>query len=114
VYTVLDEARAIAEEHLLAALAVWDYCESSARYIFGDALGNPDADRIRQALRAAPNGLTRTEIRDLFERNRSALEINAALIALEERGLARRVSESTLGRPTERWMTANGATTKTT
>jgi len=114
VYAVLDEARAIAEEHLLAALAVWDYCEASARYIFGDALGNPEADRIRQALRAAPNGLTRTEIRDLFERNRSASEINAALIALEERGLARRVSESTLGRPTERWMAANGATTKTT
>jgi Protein of unknown function (DUF3987) len=114
VYAVLDRARAIAAEHLLAALAIWDFCEASARYIFGDALGNPVADRILQALRAAPGGLTRTEIRDLFERNRSASEINVALTALEERGLAQRVSEVTAGRPIERWIAANGVTTKTT
>jgi hypothetical protein len=113
VYAVLDRAWAIAEEHLLAALAVWDFCEASARYIFGDALGNPEADKILQALRAAANGLTRTEIRDLFERNRSTTEINVALTALDERGLARRVSEVTAGRPIERWIAANGATTKT-
>jgi hypothetical protein len=113
VYAVLDRARAIAAEHLLAALAIWDYCEASARYIFGDALGNPEADRILQALRAAPNGLTRTEIRDIFERNRNASEINGALTVLEERGLARRVPEATAGRPIERWIAASSATTKT-
>ena len=112
VYAVLDRARAIAEGHLLAALAVWDFCEASARYIFGNALGNPEADRILEALRAAPEGLTRTKIRDLFERNRSALEIDAALTALEERGLARRVSEPTAGRPIERWFATDGTTTK--
>ncbi len=111
VYAVLDRARAIAVEHLLAALAIWDYCEASARYIFGDALGNPEADRILQALRTVPKGLTRTEIRDLFERNRSASEINGALTVLEERGLARRVPEATSGRPIERWIAANSATT---
>jgi hypothetical protein len=99
---------------LLAALSVWDYCEASARYIFGDALGNPVADKILQALRAALDGLTRTEIRDLFERNRSTLEINAALTELEERGLARRMLEATAGRPIERWIAVYGATTKTT
>jgi uncharacterized protein DUF3987 len=114
VYAVLDKARAIADDHLLAALAVWDFCEASARYIFGDTLGNPEADKILQALRAAPDGLTRTAIRDLFERNRNASEINVALTALEERGLARRVSEVTGGRPIERWIAGTGATTKTT
>jgi DNA-binding IclR family transcriptional regulator len=77
-------------------------------------LGNPEADRILQALRAAPNGLTRTEIRDLFDRNRNASEINGALTVLEERGLARRVPEATAGRPIERWIAASSATTKTT
>ena len=28
-------------EHLRAALAVWRYCEASAKYMFGDAVGNP-------------------------------------------------------------------------
>ena len=37
---VLDGADKIRREHLDAALAVWDYCEASARYIFGDALGD--------------------------------------------------------------------------
>jgi hypothetical protein len=113
IYAVLDKTRAIAAAHLLAALAVWDYCEASAQYIFGAALGNPEADKILQALRLAPVGLTRTEVRDLFGRNRSALEIDAALTALEERGLARRVPEPTAGRPIERWIATHGATTKT-
>jgi hypothetical protein len=113
VYAVLDGAPAIAKEHLLAALAVWDFCEASARYIFGDALGDPEADKILQALRATRDGFTRTMIRDLFERNRSTSEINAALAALEERGLARRVSETTGGRPIERWIASSDPTTKT-
>jgi hypothetical protein len=111
VYAVLDRERTIAAEHLLAALAVWDFCEASARYIFGDASGNPEADRILRALRAAPDGLTRTQIRDLFERNRSASEINVAVTVLEERGLAQRVLEATAGRPTERWVAGSAVTT---
>jgi hypothetical protein len=111
IYAALDKAKEIPAEHLLAALAIWDFCEASARYIFGDALGNPEVDRILQDLRASSYGLTRTEIRDLFERNRSASEINVALTALEERGLARRESQATAGRPIERWIAVDSATT---
>ncbi len=64
---------------MLAALAVWDYCEASARYIFGDALGQPDADRIRKELVASPEGLTRTEIRDIFGRHKTESQINEHL-----------------------------------
>jgi hypothetical protein len=32
---------------------LWDYAEESARYIFGDATGDPVADAILQALRNA-------------------------------------------------------------
>ena len=37
IYAALDGAEAIRLPHLKAALAVWEYAESSARYIFGDA-----------------------------------------------------------------------------
>ncbi|MDP9359734.1 MAG: YfjI family protein, partial [Chloroflexota bacterium] len=50
-YALADEARRIGVEHLAAALALWDYCAASARHIFGDALGDPIADRILAALR---------------------------------------------------------------
>ena len=35
-YAVLDKSITITTDHLLAALALWDYCEASARYIWGD------------------------------------------------------------------------------
>jgi hypothetical protein len=113
-YALLDGARAISAPHMLAALAAWDYCEASAQFIFGDSLGYPEADRILSALRANPHGLTRTEIRDLFGRNQGEPVIEGALTALEERGLARRESQQTGGRPLERWIASAAITTKPT
>ena len=51
VYALLDRSAFIDAPHLLAALACWDYAEASARYIFGDTLGDPVADEILRALR---------------------------------------------------------------
>ena len=90
---------------LVAALAVWEYCEASARFIFGSALGDPVADEILRALRVA-DGMTRTEIRDLFKRNKTAERIGAALELLEQRRLARRETAQTEGRPAEIWKRA--------
>jgi hypothetical protein len=39
-YALADQSRAIGREHLEAALAVWDYCERSAAFIFGGMLGS--------------------------------------------------------------------------
>lgn len=114
VYALLDGASVVSAPHMLAALAAWDYCEASARFIFGDSLGYPEADRILGALRTDAQGLSRTEIRDLFGRNQSEPVIHAALTALEERGLAHRVSERTGGRPAERWIARAQTTTETT
>ena len=52
-YALLDCSDEIRVPHLVAALALWDYCEKSARWIFGDALGDPVADAILSALRRA-------------------------------------------------------------
>ena len=46
IYALLDLSEHIGLEHLDAALAVWRYSAASARWIFGDALGDPTADEL--------------------------------------------------------------------
>ena len=108
IYTLLDRSQCICRTHLEAALAVWEYADASARYIFGDALGDPIADVILAALRAHLEGLTRTQIRELFKGNRDAKRIINALRLLLENGLARYEMEETGGRPAERWYAVAG------
>jgi hypothetical protein len=106
-YAVMDESHEIEREHLLAALALWDYSEKSARYIFGDATGDPIADQIIVALRAAgKDGMTRTEISNLFRRNMSSERIAQALGLLLVAGRVRRKRHKTGGRQAERWYAA--------
>jgi hypothetical protein len=90
-------------EHLMAGLAVWHYCEESARWIFGDRLGDPVADEILRSLRTSSNGLTRTQISDVFGRNVKAGAISHALSQIHSAGLATFALDETGGRPAERW-----------
>jgi hypothetical protein len=91
-------------DHLKAALAVWEYCEQSARLIFGERLGDPTADRILDALRTAgPTGMTENDIYELFGRNKSANDRARALTMLATLGLARPDKEETGGRPRTIW-----------
>jgi hypothetical protein len=113
-YALLDYSVVVRAEHLLAAVALWEYCEGSARFIFGDALGDPTADTILQALRNAPHGLDRTEISSLFARHKRAEEISRALAILQEHGIAE-VRTPTCeggGRPSEVWSVVGGAAKK--
>ena len=110
VYALLDCSRFIRTGHLAAALALWRYCEDSARYIFGDALGDPVADPLLRELRQNPSGLTRTEIREFFKRNRSEAEISRALSFLLENGWVSCSQEQTGGRPSERWVATQQGT----
>ena len=102
IYALLDESRLIRLEHLDAALALWDYTDRSARYIFGDALGDPVADAILNALRQSGE-MSRTDIRDLFGRNQSAARIDRALGLLMSAGSVSRDRRDTGGRPLEIW-----------
>jgi len=110
IYALEDGSSVIRVEHMRAAFGLWSYCEASARFVFGDALGDPVADEILRALRRTPEGLARTAIRDLFSRNKSGSDIARALGVLLQHGLARPVSVPTGGRPAETWR----ATTETT
>ncbi len=114
IYALLETSSTVRAKHLRAALAVWTYCEASCQHIFGGKLGDPMADEILRALKGAPAGLTRTEIRDLFGRNRSAEQIGRALQVLVTGDLAHSVSEDTGGRNAERWFSGKRPTTNTT
>jgi hypothetical protein len=103
IYALLDCASEISSVHLEAAYEVWRYCEDGARYIFGDAIGDPTADEIIGHLRQSPAGLTRDQIRELFGRHKPATEIERALLLLHDMGRARFEKEPTKGRPIERW-----------
>jgi hypothetical protein len=99
-------------DHLMAALALWSYCERSVNHIFGESLGDDVADEILANLRQRKAGMTRTEIRDVFGRNRSGERIARALALLAKYGLADcRPETETGGRPAERWFYCGGRTT---
>jgi hypothetical protein len=114
IYAALDASPFIRAAHLQASLAVWAYCERSAQFTFGDRMGNPIADTILEALRNNPEGLTRTDIRDLFARNRTEAEIEGALALLRKGGRATSTKEPTGGRPVEKWKARLGTTTTLT
>lgn len=103
IYSLLDCSRVVQLPHLLAALAVWDYCEASARFIFGDATGDPVADRMLEALRNSEDGLTRTQIYDLLGHGTKAGRINSALGLLLSTGRVTRRMEATDGKAKEIW-----------
>ncbi len=108
IYALTDGSPDIKRVHLEAALAVWRYCGDSARYIFGDKLGDPVADEIYQMLKDAPSeGLTRTDISNGLGRNRKEHDITRALYLLLDYGKVTGVKiAGTSGRLIERWANA--------
>jgi hypothetical protein len=104
-YALLDRSVVVEPVHLQAAVEVWGYAERSVRFLFGEATGNPLADRILRALGQADE-LTRTEIRDLLGRHASEPQVDVALGVLLEAGLARVEPRATGGRPVEVWQRA--------
>ncbi|HLF44256.1 MAG TPA: DUF3987 domain-containing protein [Acidimicrobiia bacterium] len=72
-FTILDDnAEATTIEHLEAALAVWEYCANSAKYLFDyeNSTGDPDLDLVVQALGSAGQ-LRRSQITsEVFKGNK--------------------------------------------
>jgi hypothetical protein len=77
---LLDESAFIGKRHLEAALSFWRYCEASAAHIFAGTFADPKAAKIWEALSNGP--LTMTKVHELFGRNASKPEIDAALAEL--------------------------------
>jgi hypothetical protein len=110
-YALCDQSAVIDVPHLQAAYALWQYCEASARYIFGESLGDPLADNILQMLRyAGSEGLTRTDISNELGRNVKSAAIGQTLALLRREGFARSEAEKTTRRPIERWLACTHTT----
>jgi hypothetical protein len=103
-YALLDGSSIIRVPHLRAALALWEYAEASAWFAFGDALGDPIADTILRTLRQRQDGMTQTEISNLFAGHQPADRIRKAEADLQGMGLIEFRKEPTAGRSRERWM----------
>jgi hypothetical protein len=104
IYARLDQCSTVRKTHLDAGLALWTYSEDSARFIFGDKLGDPTADQIFAALQnAGSQGLARAEINNLFQRHKPEAEIRRALDVLLGLGSIRFEKEETGGRPVTRY-----------
>jgi hypothetical protein len=108
IYALADGSGELRAEHLASACAVWGYCEDSALYLFGDRLGDADADNLAEALRQSEDGMTRTEISAFFKRNKLSVELDRILGLLLEHGKARRedVEQEGSKKPVERWYAA--------
>ena len=104
IFALLDKCNLIEKKHLESALSVWQYAEDSARYVFGERLDNQAAEKILSALKENQDkGLTRTEIRDLFDRHIGNQKLDAALSVLLENKLAEPRKIQTGGKPKEVW-----------
>ena len=67
IYALLDGQSVIEDRHLNAALAMWQYAQDSALYIFGDRAADPLENKVLEALKSGP--LTATELSAALHRN---------------------------------------------
>lgn len=109
-YSLILGESATTETSLNAALALWEYCDKTAGWIFGTPFNNPDADRIYSALRSRPDGMTRTEINKAVFANHSTKErLEKALQILQKAGAAYPTRERTGGADKEIWRITGAA-----
>jgi len=85
IYALMDGYPTVYTNHLRAAYELWKYSEASVRKIFGEATGNPCADRIVKELKGRRQPMALSEIGELFGRHRSR-EVDIALDLLERTG----------------------------
>lgn len=103
---LVDGDAVIRPSHLRAGLALWDYAARSVAWAMRRSTADPVAEAIHSALAAAPDGLTRTQLRDLFGRNMAGARIDTALLTLGTEGRALRQRLATAGRHAEVWAAA--------
>lgn len=94
IYALLDGKDEIDLKHMMAAKALWDYCDQSARWAFEGRAYGEHAQRILDALQYGE--LTQTDLHNLFQRHMSKPMINQALKEISH--LIDVVTEKTTGR----------------
>lgn len=90
-YALLDSSSEIRVEHLRAALAFWEYCENSIKFIFSSAASDPDEQKILDYLASGP--ATVSELSAAFSNNRSKEWLEAKLTSMVRNGLLRETTK---------------------
>jgi hypothetical protein len=80
-YCLLDGMTTIGLDHLEAALALWSYCEQSARFIFDGRQTDSNAEKILAALTEKP--MTSTEIHRLLGNHVNSAQLSRILSQLK-------------------------------
>jgi hypothetical protein len=111
-YALADCSPVIRQEHLQAALAVWNYCRSSARLLFADqqeASADLLSVRLLNAIVQSP-GISRSGLRNVVGHKVPAGEIETALAELKAQGLAFSLKVQPVGggHPAECWWPGPG------
>ncbi|WP_102029186.1 DUF3987 domain-containing protein [Salirhabdus sp. Marseille-P4669] len=88
IYAILDCSTKIKQPHLMAALSIAKYSIASCEYIFGNNVDESISDKVyRHIKQHRKEGLTRSELYDLFGRKVKSEELNPALASLIEKGV---------------------------
>ncbi|MDP9799014.1 hypothetical protein J2S43_007526 [Catenuloplanes nepalensis] len=107
IYALADGSASIAAEHLLSALAIWDYASQTARILFADTVAKTNVDKLADFIRTAPTGRTRTEITTkCFSGNMPGVQLDTLVAELVDAGLVEMVANKPArGKPTTvcRW-----------
>ena len=99
IYSLLDFKHEIADIHLDAALAIWSHSDRTLKYMFAADV-NQDAEKVKIALRAAPEGLTKMQISQGVFGGRMPLGVNDVLRdLLAERTILAKKVQPERGRP---------------
>lgn len=105
-YALADGRSVIDEEHMRGALAIWDYVEATAEWMFGKHVDHGEVDALVSFIVAGgATGRSRAEISSgFYNRNRPAADIGAVLGGLVRDGRVRQdVDRTGVGRPTVRY-----------
>ena len=97
IYALLEAQNIIMPNHLNAALAMWNYCENSARFIFSDHEPDPYTNKIVEALQVEPKSTT--ELHNLFNRKLKGKKLNTILKELIAKGKIKSETTNTKGKP---------------
>jgi hypothetical protein len=95
-FALLDLSRVVKTTHLRASWELWEFSEASVRYIFGNKLGDPVADKILDALCRADDWFSRTRFMRRLDATFPSLASMRRWIYLDEQDVFQRRRASTL------------------
>jgi hypothetical protein len=110
IFALIDGTETISVEHQKAALAIWEFCESSALRLFGGTDDDEDEDdsldaRIVRTIRKR-EGIARNDLRNAVGTRITKTEYDSAYARLESKGSIRIEVDRSSSRPTQRFYTA--------